>query len=140
MNKLDKAIERAKSFRFSQNKGDVLNDTEQDMLVLYDRLQYLERIRARGRQMSGGYCADRECKARIQKSEGLVGALKAALLDAREGCIAAYDALLALPDARKRIPTIRATMRKGIEGADALGVNHGKPFFPARRKSNARKS
>lgn len=71
--KLEKAIERAKSFKSSQNKGDVLNDTEQDMLVLHERLQYLERIRARGRQMSGGYCADRDCKERIQTLESLLG-------------------------------------------------------------------
>ncbi len=54
-------------------------------------------------------------------------ALKTALLDAREGCIAAYDVLLTLPD--ESIPSIRATMKKGIMGADALGVHYGKPFF-----------
>lgn len=171
MTLLEKAVERARSFKSSRNKGDILNETEEALIVLSERLQYLERIRARGRQMSGGYCADRDCKERIQNLESLLGqhgkhwtavadelggcyggvdgptkdphstggvivarikALKAALLDAREGCIAAYDALLALPNAKNRIPSIRATMRKGIEGADALGVNHGAPFFPAK--------
>lgn len=67
-------------------------------------------------------------EAKVSDRDRTIAQMRGALLDAREGCIAAYDAMLAFPD---KAPSIRATLRKGIEGADSLGVNYGAAFFPA---------
>ena len=64
--------------------------------------------------------------------------LRDALIDAREGCICGLNLLDGIIDGRTKYPSMFVRIKSGIQGADDLGANFGRPFFLAPRVEAAK--